>query len=182
MNKKRQVFGITLILLSILIIIAIPLLPVKMNRIVDFPTLNNVDEDIAILYFGFPGCNSICPIALATLSDIYNSYSPYMVKSPITILFVNLIPNATIESSRNFVDTFNKNIIVLPLTRQEMSKAQNIFGLKFSDIQEDGQLFHKGYTYLMKRTDGVWRIKNVYVNGNTIHDEIYKDLLKLTDE
>ena len=182
MNIKKKAFGFSLIIISVLIILMLPLLPVKMNRVVDFPTLNKVEEDIAIVFFGYPGCNSACPIALATLSDVYNAYYPLMGKNPLTLLFVNLIPNATIESSENFVNEFNKNIGVLPLTDQEISKAKTVFGLKFSDIQEDGQLFHKGYTYLLEREDGIWRIRYVYVSGAPIRDEVYSDILTLVAE
>jgi len=182
MNNKKKAFGISLIIISVFIILLIPLVPVKMNRVVNFHTLNKIEEDIAIVFFGYPGCNSACPIALATLGDVYNTYSPLMKKNPLTILFVNLIPKATLESSLNFVKGFNNNIAVLALTDKEMSKAQTVFGLKFSDIQEDGQLFHKGYTYLLKRKNDIWRIKYVYVNGTPIHDEIYNDILTLVEE
>ena len=182
MNNKKKAFGISLIIISVLIVLLLPLVPVKMNRVVDFPTLNKIEEDVAIVFFGYPDCNTACPIALATLSDVYNEYLPLMGKSSLTILFVNLIPNATIESSKNFVSEFNKNIVVLPLTDQEMSEAQTVFGLKFSEVQEDGQLFHKGYTYLLKREDDTWRIKYVYINGAPIRDEVYSDILTLVEE
>ena len=182
MNNKKKAFGISLIIISVLIVLMLPLVPVKMNRVVDFHTLNNIEEDLALVFFGYPGCNSACPIALATLSDVYNDYLPLVDKNPLALLFVNLIPDATIESSKKFVNKFNKNIVVLPLTEQEMSKAQTVFGLKYSDVLEDGQLFHKGYTYLLKKDDDTWRIKYVYVNGTPIPDNVYIDLLTLVKE
>jgi len=182
MNNKKKAFGISLIVISVLIVLMIPLVPVKMNRVVDIHTLNNIEEDIAIVFFGYPGCNSACPVALATLSDVYNDYLPLEDKKNLALLFVNLIPNATIESSKNFVKKFNKNIVVLPFTKQEMAKAQTVFGLKYSDVQEDGQLFHKGYTYLLKKDDDTWRIKYVYVNGTPIRDKVYSDFLTLVKE
>jgi len=180
MNNKKKAFGISLVFISFLILLMIPLVPVKMNRIVDFHALNKIEENIAIIFFGYPSCNSACPVALATLSDVYNRYSPLMDKNPLTLLFINLIPSSTVQSSKNFVNQFNKNIDVLSLTEPEMSQAQTVFGLKYSDIQEDGQLFHKGYTYLLKRDDDIWRIKYVYVNGAPMVDEVYSDILTLT--
>jgi len=182
MNNKKKSFGISLILISVLLLLIIPLVPVKMNRVVDLQTLNNIEEDLAIVFFGYPSCNSACPTALATLSDVYNTYSSLVRKSDLAFLFVNLIPNATLDSSKNFVNEFNKSIVVLPLTKPEMSKAQTTFGLKYSSVQDDGQLFHKGFIYLLKKENETWRIKYVYVNGVPIHDEIYNDILTLIDE
>lgn len=180
MNTRKKIFGFVLILASIMLVLLLPLIPVKMNREVDFFALNSIEENIALLYFGYPSCNSICPTALMTLNQIYQSYLPQTDKASLSILFVNLIPDATIESSRNFVNGFNKNFKVLTLTEKEMSKAKSTFGLRFSSLQEDGQLFHKGYSYLLKRESDVWRIKYVYVDGAPNSDEVYTDILELT--
>ena len=124
---------------------------------------------------------SIIEQTLATLNEIYNDYLPQSSKEPLAVLFVNLIADATIESSKDYIDQFNKNFNVLSLSKKEMSKAKNIFGLTFSDVQEDGQLFHKGYTYLLKRTNEGWRIKYVYVQGDPERDQVYSDILALTN-
>lgn len=181
MNSKKKAFGIALIVLSLLIMLMIPLIPVKMNRIADLSALNRINENIAIVYFGFPNCSEVCPTTLATLNEIYNDYLPQSSKEPLAVLFVNLIAGATVESSKVYVDQFNNNFTVLSLSKKEMSKAKIVFGLTFSDVQEDGQLFHKGYTYLLKRTNDAWRIKYVYVQGTPERDQVYKDILTLTN-
>jgi len=181
MNSKKKAFGIALIVLSLLIVLMIPLLPVKMNRIANLSALNSINENIAILYFGYPNCSEVCPTTLATLNEIYNDYLPQSSKEPLAVLFVNLIAGATVESSKVYVDQFNNNFTVLSLNKMEMSKAKVVFGLTFSDVQEDGQLFHKGYTYLLKRTNDGWRIKYVYVQDTPERDQVYKDILTLTN-
>ncbi|MFT5164642.1 MAG: cytochrome oxidase Cu insertion factor (SCO1/SenC/PrrC family) [Alteromonadaceae bacterium] len=162
--------GFLLIAATLLIALSIPLLPLKMDRRIDWLPLDTIASHYALLYFGYPGCDSACPITLSTLTHVYHQYTddlPNASQSNLSIVFVNLIDNAPHEQSQRYASNFHPDFIALAFTRDEMIQAKNLFGLKFSPHQEDGQLFHKGSTYLLQKTIQGWRLKRVYSQADS---------------
>lgn len=166
MNSKiKTASGFLLIVTVITLILLIPLLPVKMDRAIDIATINNVESDYALLYFGYPGCDSACPITLSVFNQVYSNYPKDSLGKSLAVLFVDLLPNSSWEKADQYAKSFNPEFTALALTSEEMSTATLQFGLKFGEPDIDGQLNHKGYTYLLHKQAGVWKIRLVFTDG-----------------
>jgi cytochrome oxidase Cu insertion factor (SCO1/SenC/PrrC family) len=74
---------------------------------------------------------------------------------------------------------FNSQFQVIELTRSELKKAKNFFGLQFSNPDEEGDVVHKGFTYLMVYREKKWSIKYVYTDGYPEKDQVMRDLAEL---
>ena len=185
MNKTKHppaAVGFLLIALTVLMMLVMPLFPVKLDRQVDLASLNRIEAEHMLLYFGYPGCDSACPTTLTTLSQVYNSYTAKSDQAQLSIIFVNLIPTTTLSASQAYASTFHPNIKAVQFDPTEMQQAKTLFHLKFTDLKPDGQLFHRGYTYLLgkdkdQQGEQRWRIKEVYTAGVPDSEVVLNKLL-----
>lgn len=172
MLSKTPWFGIFLIVILIGITLSLPLLPIRSNRSVSIGPFAELEGKQALVYFGYPGCGSACPTTLATLRQIYQEVN----SSQLSVAFVDLMPWATDRPSENdlrlfhqesveYVHNFHPDFKALLLTPSQMEEAKTVFGLDFSNPDEEGVIFHRGYTYLMEKEKQQWTIKMVYRNG-----------------
>jgi len=164
-SKIKTISGFLLIAVVIVFILLIPLLPVKMDRAIDIASINDVKSDYALLYFGYPGCDSACPITLSVFNQAYSDYPKDSLGKSLSVLFVDLLPNSSWEKADQYVKGFNPDFTALALTSEEMSAATLQFGLKFGEPDIDGQLNHKGYTYLLHKQADIWKIRLVFTDG-----------------
>lgn len=82
MSKKKKFFGliIIIILLATIFSTALPILysndkAGKVNKEIQnihFDFLKNETKEYVLLFFGYAGCDNICPPALSAISQIYN--------------------------------------------------------------------------------------------------------------
>ena len=186
-GKTHPIYAFLLLGCLIGLLLAIPFFPVKSNREVTLPRLNNIEGQYALFFFGFPGCADACPIALTALNQVYQRFQKERPEDSLSVVFIDLTPPVNpddLEGSQEIMEaaanvyarSFNEQFQAIYLGPDEMTKAKYIFGLKFSPPDEFGTIQHKGWIYLLNKKDGVWWVRTVYTSGPPPVDQLLGDL------
>ena len=114
--KKNLLF----LSLFILFVFAIPLVQflifnstkssrVPIQKQIEAPFLDSVNENIVILVFGYVGCDTICNVNFKTLNKIIESKELKNNLDLFKVVFVNLAPQVDEEQVKLFTQAYNEN-------------------------------------------------------------------------
>ena len=110
-----------------------------------------------LLYFGYTYCPDICPFDLLRISKIFEN-NPNL-KNEIKPIFVTVDPERdTIKKLKIFMENFDKSIIALTGTNQEIKNVLRKFKIyvkmnKSSPIDDDYLIDHSSLIFLLDKND-----------------------------
>ncbi len=171
----KNLAGIALIGLSIGWLFALPLLSLSANKTIPADLLPANQAQYALLFFGYPACNQICPASLRVLSDV-QAQAPTL-----EISFINLDFRLNAATSRAYAHHFDSDFLVYHYPQSEhLATLLKAFGVSFS--RTEAQIIsHTDYIYLLKKDASNWRIRHVYRHP-AASARILSDLNKLREE
>jgi protein SCO1/2 len=169
-------FGIFLIFFSLFVIVAIGL-PIlydskeagRVSKVIKNIELNNSDNRVVLLYFGYVGCDTICIPSLSDMSKILNK-SKYKPK----IYFANLYSNVSDESVKGFVNFVDRDIDYK--NGEEALKLARELGVTFVPLSES--IEHLGHLYLLVKSDKGYETKYIYTTRPFNIELVLKDIEK----
>ncbi len=161
---------------SVALFVAIPFFPMETNRKVDVPFLDTVDGRYMLLFFGFPGCSQVCPMVLGDLNAIYTDYGARYKKSALRVVFVNLMLEMDPDVADIYSKAFNQDFRGFHPTEKQLEKFKRTFGLLFSQADETGQMSHQGFTYLLRKEAGAWRLVKVMLKFPLNREAVLREL------
>lgn len=95
----------------------------------------------ALLYFGYLNCPDICPVHLAQIAEVFDTFPP--LARDIEVVFVSVDPARDKPSAiREYLDAFDSRFVGLTGTLEEVEAAQVSAGLPKAVFVGEGD----GYT------------------------------------
>lgn len=115
--------------------------------------LRQLGDEPALLFFGFVGCGSTCPLALANARQLLRDST----LTPPTILFVTLDPlGDTPARLRQYLAAFDARIVGLTGTTEQLSTVLDRYGVAVQS--NSGDVAHSSMWYLVNRRGEVLRV------------------------
>jgi protein SCO1/2 len=177
-TNRKKFFGILLICFSWGWLFAIPFIPLKSDKEINFYFPVKKQVQYILVFFGYPGCFTVCPLSLKTLSKVYTNYQKTYQDDALTVIFINLLPNVTAQATMRYAKHFNPDFLGYHLSKQQLNQAMEELGV--SVFQYDGQEpQHSSYVYLLERQPVGWKIKYVYNQPNFLESNVMNDLREL---
>jgi len=94
-------------------------------------SLNDLRGSVVLLFFGYTSCPSVCPISLATISNVFSQMSPDELKKS-KALFISLDPEKdNLEILRQYTNYFHPNILGLTDDIKTLTKVAKQYGVKY---------------------------------------------------
>lgn len=151
------------------------------NKKVESNILDSVKKQNVILFFGYVGCTDVCTPLLQELNTMYSLDTFKELQDSTAIVFVNLIPELKSDQAQLFASFFNENFIGLHLSKQELYTIDRKFSLFYTpSLSNKNELSHSDSLYLLKKTDGAFILKNIYMthpfNANQLIQDIKESL------
>ena len=110
-----------------------------------------------LLYFGYTYCPDICPLDLLKISKIFEN-NPNL-KNEIKPVFITVDPERdTVKKLKIFMENFDKSIIALTGTNQEIKNVLRKFKIyvkmnKSSPVDDDYLIDHSSLIFLLDKND-----------------------------
>lgn len=114
----------------------------KLNTGKESITLQQLKDNkqIVLMYFGFLSCPEVCPTTLASMANVFKDLSKEKLDK-ITFLFIDLDPERDkIEDLRTYSNFFDKKIIPVSLTLEELELFTKFFGVSFKKVPIKSEL------------------------------------------
>lgn len=194
MSRTRIFAGICLTLISLGLIPSFPLLgltgffsnQVDQEKQITTPFLADVQVDTMLVFLGYVGCTSTCPVTLATLRNVYSSYTSEYSEASLEVSFVGIpVPGQiALENEADlYAKFFHKDFRGYSLTGDVMNQTLQEFGAGFSPLLTNPQeLSHTGFIYLLQKENGIWILKHTYTDYPPKSGVILKDLQALKEK
>ncbi|WP_419768337.1 SCO family protein [Arcobacter sp.] len=168
MSKKKKFFGLIIIIILIATIFstALPILysndkAGKVNKEIQnihFDFLKDETKEYVLLFFGYAGCDNICPPALNEISQIYNKLD----KKQFSFYFINLQPNIFKDEVDPFAKAFNKDFKGIYLDNKKLIDITTKFQVKYSPMNKV-DIDHTGFLYLLEKSaNNMYKQKFIY--------------------
>ncbi len=94
-------------------------------------SLKDLRGSVVLIFFGYTSCPNVCPISLATISNVFSQMSPDELKRT-KALFISLDPEKdNLEILKQYTNYFHPNIVGLTDDIKTLTKVAKQYGVKF---------------------------------------------------
>jgi len=165
MSKTKKITGVAIVFLMAAWILVIPLIGMKgfatrlhQEREVEAVFLADSEEELVLLFWGYVGCYTACPVSLSVLSDVYNSYTGEYPGHSLNVSFVGLpLPGEqnTQKAVQRYAQKFNRNFKGYSLSGEALGGSLREFDVSFSPSTfSPKDLNHSAFVYLLQKCGG----------------------------
>lgn len=136
--------------------------------------LSDSKNEIAMVFFGYVGCTSVCEPALIEINNIYKKLD----NKRISFYFINLLTDIEPSSVDYFVKNINPNFKGIYLEKKEIDKLQKKLNFTFySTSLSSTPIEHSGFLHIFKKNEnGKFLQKFMYTSRPFNVEGITKDL------
>ena len=116
------------------------------------PYLNVGSKEYMLVFYGYVGCAHVCTPVLENLAKFYQSKEFFPYEPKVDLVFVNLLPEVSLEQPDQFAKSFNGKFIGVHLSPKELQSLDKELSLYF--VKQKGEAFeldHSDFVYLIKR-------------------------------
>lgn len=157
--------GSAFIVLSLLLIFALPMIPLKSNAVVDVPFLPANMAGKALVFAGFPGCNAVCPISMGLLRQVYTGYQKQSQTSDLHVVFINIELNTPDDITRDYAKSFHTDFDGYSIRSNEAKAIYRDLSLSTANEGTDVSN-HDGRIFLFTSNGADWRLKRVFFTNS----------------
>ena len=94
-------------------------------------SLKDLRGSVVLIFFGYTSCQNVCPISLATISNVFSQMSPDELKRT-KALFISLDPEKdNLEILKQYTNYFHQNIVGLTDDIKTLTKVAKQYGVKY---------------------------------------------------
>ncbi len=94
-------------------------------------SLKDLRGSVVLIFFGYTSCPNVCPISLATISNVFSQMSPDELKRT-KALFISLDPEKdNPEILKQYTNYFHPNIVGLTEDIKVLTKVAEQYGVKY---------------------------------------------------
>ncbi|SEH06019.1 SCO family protein [Candidatus Venteria ishoeyi] len=174
MPKTRATLGGLLILLSFSLLFVLPLIPLHSGKIAQLPFVLEREAHFVLVFFGYPGCNEVCPRTLQNLTEIYQNYSQQVA---LQVVFINLHPGASQVAIQAYAKNFHPHFQGVNLTDQILENLKSNLGVTaIKTMDKSNDILHSEQLYLLEKYNNDWKIKVIYRNTDKLRQGLYNDM------
>lgn len=157
---KKHALGLVLIGLLVGLLLLIPFLPLNTQKRMEVSILNLNEQQKALVYFGFPGCNLECPVTLAKVALQYRNWISHHSTPPFQLRFVNVLSESTPQSTQQYAQMFDPDFVGIAPTKQQFEHLKQEFNL---DVPMGGsvQAAHLDYLFLLEHQSNHWYLVQI---------------------
>lgn len=138
-----------------------------------FDLADDLEGDVALVFFGFTRCPDVCPFTMAQLSSVYSELGE---PDDLKVVLVTVDPeHDTPEVVGGYVERFDPSFIGLTGTNSQIAAAAKTFFVGYGGAGVD--TVHTEYVTVLDR-QGRMR----YVYGSDVVRSLARDLPNLMDE
>ncbi|PAU94846.1 hypothetical protein CK503_05075 [Aliifodinibius salipaludis] len=180
--------------LSIILLVVLLLLPAGLvigysyfgvsypieNKQIETPSfLTTTKHNLAIVFFGFVGCASVCPNSLTKLSKVFDSLEKEYPQKSVGAVFVDVRKQTDSLSAEKYGYEFSDNIDGAYLPQEERTQVISDFALEVKPADDHTPLLHTDHFFVLEKEDESWRILRVLANSTKASEitKILKDNL-----
>lgn len=192
MSKAKIYVGFGLILLTIAWMFSLPIIgmyyhippPFQPIKEIVSPFLIDAKEEKTLLVFwGYVGCSTACPVTLANLQIIYTTYQRDYPGEALGVIFLGLpLPGESLDdlAADRYAKHFHQDFRGYGLSRIALSQALRDFGVIFTpSLASPEQLSHSSFIYLLQKKEDSWVLRRTYTDYPPRLDLILSDLRHL---
>lgn len=157
--------------------------PIERSVVLNDAFLKASDNDVEILFFGFAGCATVCPISLSKIADVLDSDSIKNNSKRIGGLFVEV--KSTVEDTGDAGYADNYSSAFSPVIRgytpdlaTYKQLAEEFILRIYESRDESDQISHTDHFFVLSRDGDQWVIDRVL--KNTIETTQLADIVKRT--
>lgn len=131
--------------------------------------LNRSQNDVEILFFGFAGCATVCPVSMRKMADVLESESVQFEDKAVGGLFVEvktMLDDAGDASyASKYSRPFSKKIRgYTPDLKTYRQLAQEFILRVYESREDSGQISHTDHFFILVRDGEKWVIHRVLKN------------------
>ena len=156
--------------------IYIPSIPMQSHKKVYLPWLENITGNHVLVFGGYPGCLSTCPIALNTLREVYLNYQLRTKSNDLQVVFTNILQNSSDDLSNKYAKSFHKDFIGVSIKSDQINDYRRSFSMQTFQAIND-ITHHPGYIYYLHNQNSQWHLKQVF-SSDVEHSHLLKILNK----
>ncbi len=172
----KNIAGITFAVLCVGWLLYLPFNSIEGNRLVKMPFLADQDNKYVLVFFGYPGCNTVCPTNLQAMAEVYTKYQELYQDNQLAIIFVNLLLTKPPEATKAYAERFHKSFTAYQLSEQQLNYVGSQLGL-YTFQSDNNVLEHSDYIYLLiQEQPNMWHIKQVYKSPQSFAADIWSSL------
>lgn len=131
-----------------------------------------LEGDVQILFLGFTGCNSSCPMAMNTLIDVYNNYREALT---LKIYFIELNTISELDSVSQYAKSFHPEFQGITILPKEKKLILRQLQARFYD-NAGGEDNHTSFVYLLHKKGLSSKLVKIYTESPLSVDQILSDL------
>lgn len=157
---------------------------ITLNQTIEAPYLKDVKEEYTLMFFGYVGCINVCTPILDKLGKLYDSPSLKPLHNRVGFVFVNLMPDVSVEQPDEFAKSFHPKFKGIYLSQKQLMHIDRELGVFFSkSMSEPSEIDHSDHLYLIEHHDnGTMTLKAIYSMHPLHDDELIKDIMNLQRE
>lgn len=136
------------------------------------------DSEYKLVFFGYAGCYHFCDPRLKQIDPIYERIKKEL---DVKMLFIDISEETTLASAQAFVKDVNKEFEAIDPDHETIQTLQKMFQDVYIRKMPDGEYWHSGFLYLLKRYGGNYELLKIYLEF-TQTDAVVADIKKATAE
>lgn len=136
------------------------------------------DKEKEIVFFGYAGCNIICPQSLTKLDKVFEGEVHENLFRDWGVTFVDISLASSKAKATRYAGTISDHIRGESLTDWQLRSARETFDLRINDRKSaagTGDIYHTDHFFVLTKTDGYWKIERVLDNNTPV--EVIRGIL-----
>ena len=138
------------------VIFAIPFSSLETQKTLSVDVFETIEQDRAIVFFGFTGCGDVCPASLTILRRWRAAADESHSDDLPAIVFIDIDNNSSAAKADDYAKSFDERFIGLHADAQTLPVLMDDFGLNVLQSGEDIQ--HQGRTYIIEKRAQQWAL------------------------
>lgn len=137
------------------------------NSIESQKLLNSIEGDKALLFFGYPGCDDVCPPTMVYLAQWSHRFAEASDASEtLAIVFVNLVSGFDDDFVQAFARGYHPRFQTLNPTPKELNRLLNDMHTQASkSLFKENQIVHSRALFLIEKSETDWTLSRIFPSG-----------------
>lgn len=143
--------------------------PIERNILMNDEFLEASDNDVEILFFGFAGCATVCPLSLNKIADVLESDKVKKNQSRVGGLFVEVKSTLEETGDAGYADSYSTAFSpgirgYTPDLKTYRHLAEEFILRIYESRDSTGQISHTDHFFVLRRISDQWVIDRVLKN------------------